>query len=69
MTKKEVERIAEKFFTTTRLVISRADRDNFMKAMRAAIIAYVVAEGLDGLLARAIYERAEEMLLSPEKYA
>ena len=69
MTKREaakLEPLVDRIYRTTLAVISRHDRDNFLKALRSATIAVCVSEGLDPAIAKFMYERAEEMALSPE---
>jgi hypothetical protein len=58
--------LAERTYRCVRANISKSDRDNFMKALRAAVAAVAVVERLEPEAARAIYDRCEEMLLSPD---
>lgn len=62
----QIASMAERIYRTVRAVITKHDRDNFMKALRATISAVVVVERLEPEAAREIYEKCEEMLLGDD---
>jgi hypothetical protein len=62
----ELQRHAERAFSSTRALVSKNDRDNHLKCLRAVIVSIVVNQGLepsDGLL---IFDRAEKLVMAKE---
>lgn len=62
----ELQRHAERAFAATRAIVSRSDRDNHLKCLRAVIASIVVNSGLEAQDGKKIYERAELLVLAKE---
>lgn len=62
----ELQKHAERAFSATRALVSRSDRDNHLKALRAVIVSIVVNQGLEPSDGLRIYDRAEKLVYAKE---